>query len=49
MILLIKINLFKSKKENFLKGNKKNLLFAKNLIKESVTTIVEIISKHLIK
>ena len=43
------MNLFKSKKENFLKGIKKNLLFAKNFIKESVTKIVEIISKNLIK
>ena len=49
MIFLIKINLFKSKKENFLNGNKKNLLFAKNLINESVTRIVEIISENLIK
>ena len=48
IILLIKIDLFKSKKEIFLNGKSIGLLFAKNLIKESVTTIVEKISINLL-
>ena len=46
---LIKINLFKSKKENFLIGNKKKFLFAKIDIKESVMKIVKTISKNLLE
>ena len=41
---LIKRKLFKSKKENFLIGNKNRFLFAKIDINESVMTIVKIIS-----
>ncbi len=48
-ILLIKINLFKRRNDIFLKGIKMIKLFAKNLIKESVKTIVETISKDLLK
>ena len=46
---LIKIKLFKSKNENFLIGNKKRFLFAKNDIKESVMKIVKTISKILLE
>ena len=44
---LIKRKLFKSKNDNFLTGNKKKFLFAKNEIKESVINIVKKISKIL--
>ena len=46
---LIKIKLFKSKNENFLIGNNKKFLFAKIEIKESVISIVKIISKILLE
>ena len=43
------MNLFKSRNEIFLKGNKNLLLLANNLINESVIIIVEKISKDLLK
>ena len=46
---LEKRNLFKSKNENFLIGNKKKFLFAKIDINESVIKIVKIISKILLE
>ena len=46
---LIKINLFKSKNENFLIGIKKRFLLAKTDINESVMKIVTIISKILLE
>jgi len=46
---LVKRNLFKSKNENFLIGNKKTLLLAKIDINESVIKIVKIISKILLE
>ena len=46
---LIKRKLFKSKKENFLIGNKKKFLFAKIDINESVIKIVVNISKILLE
>ena len=46
---LIKRNLFKSKNENFLIGNKKTFLLAKIAINESVMKIVTIISKILLE
>ena len=45
----MKRNLFKSKNENFLIGNKKMFLLAKIDINESVIKIVTIISKILIE
>ena len=49
MIFLIKFDLFRSKNENFLRGNNIGFLLAKILIKRSVTTIVEKISKDLLR
>ena len=46
---LVKRNLFKSKNENFLIGNKKMFLLAKIDINESVIKIVKIISKILLE
>ena len=46
---LVKRNLFKSKNENFLIGNKKTFLLAKTDINESVIKIVTIISKILLE
>ena len=46
---LVKKNLFKSKNENFLIGNKKTFLLAKIDINESVIKIVKIISKILLE
>ena len=46
---LVKRNLFKSKNENFLIGNKKTFLLAKIDINESVIKIVKIISKILLE
>ena len=46
---LVKRNLFKSKNENFLIGNKKTFLLAKIDINESVIKIVTIISKILLE
>jgi len=46
---LVKRNLFKSKNENFLIGNKKKFLLAKIDINESVIKIVKIISKILLE
>jgi len=46
---LIKRKLFKSKKENFLIGNKNRFLFAKIDINKSVMKIVKIISKILLE
>ena len=46
---LVKRNLFKSKNENFLSGNKKTFRLAKIDIKESVIKIVTIISKILLE
>ena len=45
----MKRNLFKSKNENFLIGNKKTFLLAKIDINESVIKIVKIISKILLE
>ena len=49
IIRFIKRNLFKIRNEILLIGNNSLLLLAKNLIKESVTIIVEKISKDLLK
>jgi len=46
---LVKRNLFKSKNDNFLIGNKKRFLLAKIDIKVSVMKIVKIISKNLLE
>jgi len=46
---LVKRNLFKSKNENLLIGNKKKFLLAKIDINESVMKIVAIISKILLE
>ena len=46
---LVKRNLFKSKNENFLMGNKKKFLLAKIDINESVIKIVTIISNILLE
>ena len=46
---LVKRNLFKSKNENFLIGNKKTFRLAKIDINESVIKIVTIISKILLE
>ena len=46
---LVKRNLFKSKNENFLIGNKKTFLLAKIDINKSVINIVTIISKILLE
>jgi len=46
---LVKRNLFKSKNENFLIGNKKTFLLAKIDINESVIKIVAMISKILLE
>ena len=46
---LVKRNLFKSKNENFLIGNKKTFRLAKIDISESVIKIVTIISKILLE
>ena len=46
---LVKRNLFKSKNENFLIGNKKTFRLAKIDINESVIKILTIISKILLE
>ena len=46
---IVPYNLFKSKNENFLIGNKKTFLLAKIDINESVIKIVKIISKILLE
>ena len=47
MVLLIKINLFKIRNENFLKGNNKILLLANNLILFTFIVISSLTLPHV--